>query len=257
MKIDKNKVRIHFERAAQTYDKEATVQQQMGELLLFLLDDHLSAPPDFVLEVGCCTGNLTRMLVDRFPEIKVLHVNDLVEKFDNEIMNIDLSGDLIFLSGDIEKIRLPQKYQLILSSSTFHWLHDLRAFFEKIKRYLLPGGTLAFTLYGPKNLREIRTLTGTGLDYFSLEEVVHLLELNFEVLVAQQSIQTITFADPYAVLQHFQQTGINALTQGGWSRGKLRSFIKRYQQRFKASKGVSLTYHPMYFLARPLTIKTN
>jgi malonyl-ACP O-methyltransferase BioC len=197
------------------------------------------------------------MLIDRFPGISVLHVNDLVKRFGYEIKQIDMPGDVEFLPGDIEKIRLPQQYQLILSSSTFHWLHDLSIFFDKLKRHLLPGGILAFTIYGPKNLQEVRSVTGTGLTYLSLEQVVNLLERNFEVLVAEEHVETFIFSNPYEVLKHFRQTGINALTQGGWSRGRLKNFVDKYHRQFRRKNGVCLTYHPMYFLARPLPGKTD
>jgi len=253
--IDKKRVCIHFERAARTYEKKAVIQLQMAEHLLSLIDGIVSEPLHFVLEIGCCTGNLTRRLVAGFPDIEVLHVNDLVKRFAHQIQRIDMKGELKFLPGDIEKIRLPQQYQLILSSSTFHWLHDFSLLVEKLQRHLVPGGILAFTIYGPKNLQEIRSLTGTGLPYLSLKQIVRLLERYLEVLVAKESVETFIFTDPYEVLQHFRQTGVNSLTEGGWSRSRLKKFVTGYQQLFKSQKGVSLTYHPMYFLARSLAEK--
>ena len=252
MKAKKNQVQLHFRRAAVTYDKQAVVQHRVANQLVALVGEHARFLPDSVLEIGCCTGILTRKLVAAFPQIEELHLNDLVEQFVDYTSVIEFNGRREFLVGDIEALPLPRRYRLIISSSTFHWLYDLSAFFDKLHRHLQPDGVLAFTIYGPKNLQEIRELTGRGLDYHSLEQVVTLLGRNFEVVTATESLETLSFADPEAVLQHLRETGVNALTEPAWTKSSLRHFLNRYQERFQVAEGVRLNYHPMYLLVRPV-----
>ncbi|MCF6188820.1 MAG: malonyl-ACP O-methyltransferase BioC [Desulfobulbaceae bacterium] len=252
MKADKKKVQRHFARAAETYDDQAVVQERVADRLLDLVDESIGYPPGSALEIGCCTGLLTRRIVARFPQLQVLHVNDLVADFHRQVGRIDFPGQMEFLGGDIETIPLPHQYQLIISSSTFHWLHDLSAFFAKLRRHLQPGGLLAFAMYGPKNLQEIRVLTGMGLKYPSLGQLTDLLEQqHFEISAATEAMEILHFVDPGAVLQHLRQTGVNALAGPGWNRVRLQEFTSRYEDRFRVKQGVRLTYHPMYLVARP------
>ncbi|MCF6186221.1 MAG: malonyl-ACP O-methyltransferase BioC [Desulfobulbaceae bacterium] len=252
MKADKKQIRRHFARAAETYDTQAVVQERVADRLLTLVEEYAEHPPASALEIGCCTGILTRRIIARFPRLQVLHVNDLVADFRRQIERIAFPGQMEFLAGDIEAIPLPEQYQLVVSSSTFHWLHDLGAFFAKLHRHLQPGGLLAFAMYGPENLREIRVLTGMGLEYPTLGHLTDLLEQqHFEISAAAETMEILHFVNSGAVLQHLRQTGVNALAGPGWNRVRLQEFTRRYQDRFREKLGVRLTYHPMYLLARP------
>ena len=250
MKVEKEKIRSHFAGAARTYDQYAVVQRKTARRLLALITDTIETDPEFLLEIGCCTGYLTRNLATAFPGVKVFDVNDLVDEFSGKVCSLVPSGKIRFLAGDIEQIQLPAHYQLICSSSTFHWLHDLQAFFHKLHAHLTPGGMLAFSLYGPENLREIRKITGRGLDYVSLTRVRDMLEGTFEVISAEESVESIIFPDPVTVQDHLRKTGVNALAQQGWNREKQKRFSQRYKQCFSTEKGITLTYHSMYFIAR-------
>ncbi len=250
MKVEKEKIRSHFAGAAETYDRHAVIQRKTARRLLSLIKEYLETVPEFILEIGCCTGYLTRNLLTVFPEVKLFDVNDIVDEFSEMLSSFEPSGKTRFFPGDIEQIQLPTDYQLICSSSTFHWLHDLQALFYKLHAHLTPRGMLAFSLYGPENLREIREITGRGLDYAPLTRVRDMLEGNFEVIVSEESIETIVFPDPVSVQDHLRKTGVNALAEHGWNRKKQKRFFQTYQRCFSTKKGVTLTYHSMYLIAR-------
>lgn len=57
-------------------------------------------------------------------------------------------------------------------------------------------------------MQEIHTLTGHGLEYFSLEELKALLSSRFEILYAEEEIVSLPFGTPLEVLQHLRQTGV-------------------------------------------------
>jgi len=253
VKPDKDKIEIHFARAAMTYESQALVQKEIGKRLIDLMAIQLGSFQGKALEIGCCTGLLTRLFLDRFPWTRELHVNDLVARFESFIDIPEKSKtQLRFISGDIETVSLPTTYDCIFSSSTFHWLHDLQTFLQHhLYSYIHPDGLLAFTLYGPENMLEIRELTGQGLRYYSLADIQRLLAKKYTLLHCEEQRQRIFFADVGALLTHLRATGVNALTEKGWSRAQLHSFSKQYTKRFSSDQGVPLTYHPMYFLARP------
>jgi malonyl-CoA O-methyltransferase len=248
-RIDKQLVCRRFQRAADSYDRHALIQERMAEHLLDLLAEQSSGPQQRVLEIGCGTGLLTRKLAQRIGGTEELVLNDLVPDFANRLNATALAPAVLFLPGDIETLLLPCPFDLIISSSTLHWLHDLGSLLNKLAAQLAPGGILAFSLYGPDNLREIRELTGLGLPCPSLAEIEAMLGSNLALLHSSEERAQLHFASPQEVLRHLRQTGVNALSRRPWSRTRLKQFCAEYCCRFSAGSGVSLTYHPMYCLA--------
>jgi len=248
---NKDRIRNRFARAAATYDRQAVIQQRVAERLLTLLAKNCSTPPGRVLEIGCCTGLLTSALTRLYPEMTALYVNDLVPEFRSRVMGrLDRTLKPVFLEGDIESLALPRKLDLVISSSTFHWLGNLPALLERINACLVPAGTLCFSIYSTGNLRELREITGIGLDYYSRADLLRLVERTFSVIACEEEFHTFHFADPLALLHHLRETGVNALETEIWTRSRLNEFIREYERRFGSRNGVALTYHPIYCVAR-------
>lgn len=251
---DKQLIRLRFEQAAATYEQQATVQSRVAVRLLSLLTE---AAGDFrpadVLEIGCCTGLLTEKTLTCFPGIDHFTICDLVASFEERVCRrIGIHADkLTFLAGDIETVALPDRYDLVISSSTLHWVHDLPALGAKLHHHLYPQGILAFSLYGKDNLSEIRSVTGLGLSYRDLDQLQAVMAERFHILVAEETRETLWYPSPIAVLQHLRATGVNAIGQQTWTRRQVNAFIADYQHRFSEGTGVRLTYHPMFIIARP------
>ncbi|MDX9833869.1 MAG: malonyl-ACP O-methyltransferase BioC [Desulfobulbus sp.] len=254
MRPDKQLIKLRFEQAAATYEQHAQVQLLVADRLLALLATVApGAEPARILEIGCCTGLLTEKIIARFPALAHLTVSDLVDSFAKCVgqKTIHLSGKVVFVAGDIETVRLPSRYDLIISSSTLQWVHDLPSLCRKLAHHLSPGGTIALALYGQENMREIRAVTGLGLRYMDLEQLTTVVGEEFELLAIEQSRETLWFADAISVLHHLRATGVNAIGQRTWTRRQLNDFLAEYGQRFSGPRGVQLTYHPMYIAARP------
>lgn len=246
-RIDKQLVCRRFQRAAASYDRQALIQERMVEHLLELLSQHSSNPPQRVLEIGCGTGLLTRRLIQRMSGIEELVLNDLVPDFASRIHIADLAVQ--FLPGDIETLSLPGSFDLIISSSTLHWLHDLERLLVKLAAHLRSGGIVAFSLYGTDNLREIKELTKVALPCPALPEIEAMLCQHFSLMHSSEERVQLHFPSPQEVLRHLRQTGVNALSRSPWNRTKLEQFCTEYRHCFSAGSGVALTYHPMYCVA--------
>jgi malonyl-CoA O-methyltransferase len=247
--VDKNFLCRQFRRAAGSYEHHALVQEQTADHLLDVLAQHGGTMQHRVLEIGCCTGLLTRKLLQRFNGIRELILNDLVPDFPSRICATCLAPATAFLPGDIESLPLPGRFDLIISSSTLHWLHDIDKLLTKLADHLNPGGTLAFSLYGQDNLREIKELTGIGLHYRSQQEIEVMLRRHFILAHSSSQREILHFSSPQDVLRHLRQTGVNALSRAAWNRTRLEQFCAEYRRRFCAGTGVVLTYHPLFFVA--------
>lgn len=186
-RIDKQLVCRRFQQAAGSYDRQALIQERMAEHLLDLLGEQSSGPQQRVLEIGCGTGLLTRKLAQRISGMEELVLNDLVPDFASRLPAAAFAPAVRFLPGDIETLPLPGSFDLIISSSTLHWLDDLGSLLTKLNTHLALGGILAFSLYGPDNLREIKELTGITLLCPSLCEIAALLDKIFLSCTAARS----------------------------------------------------------------------
>ena len=181
-----------------------------------------------------------------------LYLNDLVPEF-YEIVRERFAGRehtiIEPLFGDIEEIEIPSELDLVLSSSTFQWLVDLTEFFVKIANALNRHGYLAFTLFGPGTLTEFKQLTGVGLKYIALGNVLDLLEKYFILEFVETEKHRLFFTSPREVLRHLQATGVGGVGQFRWTGKKLREFEEGYIGRFGSAAGVPVTYMTSYVIA--------
>ena len=197
----------------------------------------------------------TLLLNDLCPEMEECVENLLVESLISERGQTACHGLVRFVAGDAEELEFPSGTDLMTSCSTLQWFNDPAAFFARSRRFLKPGGILAFTTFGPSNMHEIRSLTGHGLDYLPLDEVRRLVALHFDVRYAAEEVVSLPFADPTAVLRHLKLTGVTGTEKRTWTRRRLQAFSEDYTRRFAQADGnVTLTYHPIYIIAQNKTL---
>ena len=247
MSIDKALVAQRFAKAGQSYIEQAVVQKQISAQLFEYLKMYCPQSLPSVLEIGCGSGNLTHLFHSYF-QVDQLFLNDLYEDVDQHFSTIE---NIAWLIGDIEQLHLPQSLDAVISSSALQWMTDLPTLLHRIHDALKPKGYLGFSTFGENNLIEIKKLTGQGLNYVGLESLKRQLEQQgFEILLIQQDHKQVYFDHPKSVLQHLKATGVTATAKSHrWTKQSLQQFYLDYQQ-FYGEQGFSLTYHPIYVIAR-------
>ena len=247
MSINKALVAQRFAKAGQSYVEQAVVQKQISAQLFEYLKSYCPKTFDSVLEIGCGSGNLTHLFQTHF-QFDQLFLNDLYEDVDQHFSTIE---NIAWLIGDIEQLTLPQSLDAVISSSALQWMTDLPKLLHRIHDALKPKGYLGFSTFGENNLIEIKKLTGQGLNYVGLESLKRQLEQQgFEILLIQQDHKQVYFDHPKSVLQHLKATGVTATAKSHrWTKQSLQQFYLDYQQ-FYGEQGFSLTYHPIYVIAR-------
>ena len=247
MSIDKALVAQRFAKAGQSYIEQAVVQKQISAQLFEYLKAYCPQSLNSVLEIGCGSGNLTHLFQTHF-QFEQLFLNDLYADVEQHFSTIQ---NIAWLIGDIEQLTLPQSLDAVISSSALQWMTDLPTLLHRIHDALKPNAYFGFSTFGSDNLTEIKQLTGQGLNYISLEFLKRQLEQqNFEVLLIEQEVKQIYFDHPKSVLQHLKATGVTATAKSHrWTKQSLQQFYSDYQQ-FYGEQGFSLTYHPIYVIAR-------
>lgn len=246
--MNKELITARFKKAKDTYSEHAVVQQQIAKRLASLFNTK-DFPHRHILEIGCGSGFLTQELLNRLsPETLTLndltHLGECLAKHHKGLTKVS------FMQGDAETLDFKHQYDLICSSSTFQWFRDPEAFFSKAAHQLCDNGYLLFSTFLPGNMLEIKTLTGVGLAYPDLSQLREWISGHFQIEKEEEDCNVLYFDDPHAVLLHLKKTGVTGVTSQKWTPGKLRTFIKEYQNLFSEQNQVRLTYKPVYILAR-------
>ncbi len=242
-----------FGRKSGDYEKNAFVQKCVSEKLAMLTchfaSQSLGCAPRRILEIGCGTGFLTELLFKKYPEAEWT-INDA-----NFQMCAIASAKCGFrpfqVHADASLCNFDGLYDIIVSSSCFQWIDDLRALFLKLSKLSRVGALLAFSTYGESNFRQIRELTGRGLSYRGIGELKALLSgAGFSVLHASEDNIDAVFSSPREVLAHIKATGVNGAFASFWTPRKARDFYKKYSGKYSCENGVVLSYNPVYIIAK-------
>ena len=62
------------------------------------------------------------------------------------------------LAADAEKINFSMKCDLITSNACFQWFHDFARFIMLFSTYLVQGGIMSFSTFGPETLWEVASV---------------------------------------------------------------------------------------------------
>lgn len=123
----------HFDKVAENYDKEIYKTfpryDEMVEALINAIPTNMESPK--VLDLGCGTGNITKKLLEVFPNAKVtcLDISDkMIEASKEKLYKYDIE----YVLGDFTIIDIIDNYDVIISSLA---LHHIKTDEEKLEMY--------------------------------------------------------------------------------------------------------------------------
>ena len=245
--INKDLVKFIFQKIINTYDNCAVIQKEMAHLLIEKILANCGNSFDKVFEFGAGTGFLSKNMLNRI-SFKEYCANDIIEESEFCIKNI--INDAKFMAGDIEKINLEEKFDLIVSNAVMQWITDIDELLLKIHRNLTDKGFFAFTTFGEQNFKEIKETTGVSLNYLKTETLKQKCAHKFEITEFEENIQTLCFDSPLDVLKHIKYSGTNGIKTQNWTPSKLKKFDEYYRQSFGINNRVTLTYNPVYVILK-------
>lgn len=154
--LEQQAVRRAFDRASDTYDASAVLQQQVRRRLLERLD-LVALRPAIVLDAGCGTGLAIRPLLRRYRRARVIAL-DLSERMLDHTRRRKRWGrtpGLVCADAGYLPLR-DGSVDLVFSNLMLQWCNDLDGVLAEFRRVLRPGGLLGFTTFGPDTLSELR-----------------------------------------------------------------------------------------------------
>ncbi|MBI5912329.1 MAG: methyltransferase domain-containing protein [Betaproteobacteria bacterium] len=102
--------------------------------------------PQIVVDLGCGTGNVTRILRSRWPGARITGVDGspqmLAEARKEE-------ADIGWEQSELGSWNPAEKHDLVFSNAALHWLDDHPVLFARLAGYIASGGVLAVQM--PRN----------------------------------------------------------------------------------------------------------
>jgi len=232
--MNKDLIQSRFKKHLNEYNQNAVVQKIMAEKVVNLCSQKKY---ENILELGCGTGFLTN-LINQNLEFEKYTAIDLIKECETYIKQIN--PIIEFRVSDIEEFEY-DKYDLIISNAALQWVNDFEQIINKIAAKLKPNGEFIFSTFGKENFKEIYSIMGTGLNYYSESELKALLP---DMAACNQEIYVKSFESPKDVLRHLQLTGVNALENTPWTKKDLKAFENAYNNLCAVKP--TLTYNPIY-----------
>jgi trans-aconitate 2-methyltransferase len=107
-----------------------------------------------VLDAGCGSGRVTKMLIERLPEGRVIAVDGSASMVE-EVRSVLRPQDEARVA-DLLELELEEPVDVVFSSAVFHWILDHDALFSGLRRALRPGGLLAAQNGGAGNIERLK-----------------------------------------------------------------------------------------------------
>ena len=113
---------------------------------------------EILLDAGCGTGKLTRILLEHLPRGRVvgLDLSRNMVLHAQQDLKPDFGGLVDFVAADFVALPFANCFEGIFSTASFHWVHDHDALFRGLYQVLRPAGWLHAQCGGGSNLSRLR-----------------------------------------------------------------------------------------------------
>jgi len=144
---------------AGSYERVSEPQVEWGRAVLARIP--LRGDED-VLDAGCGTGRVTRLIAERVPRGSVVGVDASAAMVDEAARRLaDLAPRVRVRRTDLLELELDPPVDLVVSTATFHWILDHERLFARLHAALRPGGRLVAQCGGAGNIAG--TLAAAGV----------------------------------------------------------------------------------------------
>jgi len=246
-----------FSAAAKTYDRHARPQLALAQSVVSALPELY---PEQILELGAGTGQLTRLLIEQFPDVPIEAVDVAEKMVEHSRSTFRTFPQVNWIEADAQTYRAKEPYPLIVSSAALHWVSNLRKTFSTIFQCLENDGLFAVGMMLSGTLKELRELQHAIVPektppnalpgYAATEKALH--EAGFRVLRKIHSEEQIFYDSAEEFFRAIHEQGVTGRRITGSSipltRGELSELVGEYQERFAADGGVYATYETAVFL---------
>jgi SAM-dependent methyltransferase len=137
------------------YHRLSAPQFQWGQRVLSQLHLH---GDECVLDAGCGSGKLTRLLLQNLPQGRVigLDLSRNMVRLAQANLKAEFAGQVCLVAADLVALPFHECFDGIFSTASFHWVLDHNALFRNLFYSLKRGGWLHAQCGGGPNLKRLR-----------------------------------------------------------------------------------------------------
>lgn len=264
--IDRAHMRDNFSSHACEYDRYASVQKRVVELLYRKLASHIDQP-GLYLDVGTGTGALAAAFLERTPgqNLVVMDIaHGMTQAAARRLPTVSACD------GDARQLPfVSETFAGVASSSVYQWVDCLPSAFTEVARVLMPGGIFALALFGEKTLYELRASHRQAVQTSSQSRASHvqsfpsLNEVSAAIAAAGLSCCDILttmeveyHTDVLDLLRQLKQIGAsNAAAdrpRGLASRRVMHLMMSFYEERYRSHAGLPASYEVVVVIAKKM-----
>jgi len=241
--MEKDTLIRNFSRYAHLYDNHAQVQNYAASLLLQEIKDF---EVDNILEIGCGTGNFTRLLRNKFKPAQIKAVDISAEMV--KLARDKLSGEKIeFVITDAQYLKSRESFDLITSNACLHWFNHLEDVLKGYKKLLRRGGEISFSIFGPLTFWELKeslvSISGpsalSSSNFLDREEIKQVMQKIFSEVRIKEAVFTQTHANLKELFYKIKYTGVRGDGLNGkiiFTPGLIDKLEEDYLDKFKEIK---------------------
>ena len=245
--IDKELVKHNFSKYARYYDRYSTIQNLSASKLISKVEGDFF---DRILDIGCGTGNYTKLLREKFPKARIKAIDISSEMI--EVAKEKLHGqDIEFIIDDAETIDPQGQFDLISSNASFQWFENLECALSRYAAFLKKGGVILFSIFGPATFHELdkalKELSGkktsiNSCNFCDKPEMEKILKRILKNTDVERKIYRQNYNSLTELLKNIKYTGTRgngADAKNLWTPKMIRNLEKIYMRR---SKRITATY---------------
>ncbi len=133
---------------AATYDRVADPQEAWAREVL---ERSGIGPGDVVLDAGCGSGRITKLLLDRGARVLAVDADPAMVAAARDA----LPEDVPVWQQDLLELEVPEPVDVVFSNAVFHWITDHDRLFARLHAALKPGGRLVAQCGGHGNIARV------------------------------------------------------------------------------------------------------
>ncbi|MGV3135919.1 malonyl-ACP O-methyltransferase BioC [Brevibacillus agri] len=265
--MHRNTVKHRFSNKAAFYEQYAIVQKEMANRLSAMVQTAI--PRDAVasiLEVGCGTGGLTRLIRSQYPHADYEAIDlaaGMIAQAQASLARLGLTGS--FYQADAEEWVWTQPAackDLIVSGACFQWFFRPEQTIRGLCRLLAPNAPLYFSTFGPDTFCELHDSFAHahaslgekgvrhGLSFLSAEQWLSMLEAaGMSSLRATTQKVVLAYPGVSDFLHAVKAVGANASEDKSAGLGRRRlllAMMDYYERTYGGEHGVRVTYDLLY-----------
>lgn len=232
-------IKDNFSRYAKYYDQYSGVQNLCAQELISQIDLNGFRK---ILDIGCGTGNYTKLLQEKFPQavIKAVDISYEMLKIAKNKLKVKNTE---FVLADAQKLKIKDRFDLVSSNASFQWFEKLDLALRRYKGLLGDKGCIIFSAFGPSTFPELsktldlylgKTQPISASYFLEAKELGRLLKKYFSKVTVTEKVYKEKYNCLKDLLKHIKYTGTRGtgLVKVNWTHNTITALDQLYRENF-------------------------